>query len=392
MTAPPSLPAPTLDAGEAVALIRAIEDACTVADAAAVRQRASQLPASRVPPLPLEVLERYSAEDLRHHLWGQFGSGLEKLAAPALYEHLLQVYLTTVIVPPDAVSTAEALVTLVRNVSPLRHGKPQGPLQTALEKVASALAQRACESTERLRRMLDAPDFPDLQAISLHVLRIEGVRWVLEILEHQPSLELLSAHARRLSRRTLTRAAETIRGFIGKPDLMALYDNVAVVSQVDNLLTVAARLLDALRDEEEERTHFVAPDDEVALRGFGAALTELSEMLARIAMKAAGRTDVSPALVAATLGQMTFLYQFSSRMGEGRPPEFAALEESLRRNTYAFIAKFEETVSEVIRRNGTDQSLGPVRSQMRALITLLSAMGLDTAAWETLDRRAGAPG
>lgn len=385
---PATSPSPSVGGPvEAVALIQAIERAATAQDAAVARERAVVLPTGRTPALPLEVLARYSAEDVRRHLWDQFGPGLEKVAAPLLFEHLLQVYLTPVVTPPDAVSTAEALVTLIRRVSPHSQGRPRGPLQTAMEQMATALAQRACESTDRLRRMLDAPDFPDLQSISLHVLRIEGLRWVLEIVGHKPSLALLSDHSRRLSRRTLTRAAQIIRGFVDKPDLLALYDNVSVVSQVDNLLTVATRLLDALRDEEEERTHFVAPDDEVALRGFGAALTQLSAMLARVAMKAAGRTDVSPSLVATTLGQMAFLYQFSSRLGEGRPQEFAVLEESLRQHAYAFIAKFEETVSEAARQSGSEDSLGLVRTQIEALIKLLSAMGLDTAAWETLKRR-----
>ncbi|MBP2230372.1 hypothetical protein J2847_003675 [Azospirillum agricola] len=358
------------------ALTRAIDRAATAGDAAAIRDRAAALglPPGPEPPLPLDVLARFAPADLRAHLWAQFGAALDGAAAPILCDHLLAVLADPAAGPPDAVTAADTLAALAR-----RHGPRRTPLHERIDRTATRLTDQARRSTDHLRELLDAPDFPDLRALSLDLLRIEGARWVLEILGHRPALAALSDHGRRLSRLTLRRAAASIRAFIGKPDLLALYDTLAIVSQTDNLLTVAARLLDALRDGEEERTHFVTPDDESALRGFGAALTELADLLGRIALKAAGRADVPPALAVSALEQLRFLHRFSKRLGPGRPSEYIALERILHRHALAVAARFKA---------GADAGAGaatpgtphPLEPQARALSSLLAALEPDGAA------------
>lgn len=300
------------------------------------------------------------------------GLDVERMAATVglLCRHLLDVLADPAVAPPDAIATADALGRLNRKC-----GRPGTAVRAAVEGVAQALTVRACESTDHLRRLLDTPDFPDLQAISLDVLRIEGVRWVLEILGHRAALRTVSEHSRRLSRVTLKRSGETIRAFVGKPDLLALYDNMAVVSQVDDLLTVSTRLLDALRDSDEERTAFVAPYDEEALRTFGAVLIDLSGMLWKIAMNAVGRRDVSASVFGATLHQLGALHAFSSRLGDGKPLEFSLLEESLCRHAIPLAEKVFTLASAAPgRANDPDD---PLRSQERAIDTLLTVMDLD---------------
>lgn len=359
-------------AGLLAALTRAIDRAATAGDAAIVRARAEALglPHGRDPALPLDVLARFAPADLRAHLWAEYGGALDSVATPILCDHLAAVVGAPSAGAPDAVTVAEALAALAR-----RHGHTRTPVHDRIDRVASALTARACRSTDHLRDLLDAPDFPDLRTISLDLLRIEGVRWVLDILGSRAALATLSDHSRRLSRLTLKRSGTTIRTFIGKPDLLALYDNLAVVTQVDNLLVVAARLLDALRDQEEERTPLVTPDDESALRGFGAALNDLAGMLARIALKSVGRTDVTPGLVTCTLDQLRFLHQFTERLGAA-PPEFIALDHGLRGHALAIAERFKVTIRA---KPPAPDSAPLLDAQARALSHLLSGLGLDAA-------------
>ncbi|MCG5239177.1 hypothetical protein ACIU1J_06815 [Azospirillum doebereinerae] len=352
-------------------LARGIDRAATAGDAAILRAQAMAvgLPRGREPALPLEVLALYAPADVRDHLWTQFGDGLEP-GFPTLCGHLLAVVADPGAAgAPDAVTTAEALAALAR-----RHGANRTVLRDRLERTALVLADRARRSTDHLQGLLEAPDFPDLRTISLDVLRIEGVRWVLEILGQRSALTALSNHGRRLSRLTLSRSAMTIRAFVGKPDLLALYDNLAVISQVDNLLTVAARLLDALKDREEERTHFVTPDDETALHGFGGALVDLAEMLARIALKSVGRPDVTPELAASALEQMRFLHQLADRLGTARPAPFDTLDRALRRCVPAIAERFK-TEMEKAPPFPAGAGPHPLETQARALARLLTAIG-----------------
>ncbi len=354
-----------------VALIRAIDHAAVAAEVPDLRAQAQALalPPGREPALPPDVLARFAPADLRAHLWAQFGAALDSAAGPALCAHLLAVIADAAAGAPDAVATAEALATLRR-----RHGAGHTPLHERIDRVATALAEQARRSTDHLRDLLDAPDFPDLRSISFDLLRVEGVRWVLEILGHEAALATLSDHGRRLSRLTLKSSAATIRTFIRRPDLLTLYDNLAIVTQIDNLLIVAARLLDALRDREEESTPLVTRDDESALRGFGAALVELAAMLARIALKAVGRTDVTPRLILCTLEQLRFLHQFTERLGAA-PPEFMTLNLDLHRHAQAIAARFQ-TMAGAHRAAGGNPAL--LDAQARALTQLLSALPVET--------------
>jgi hypothetical protein len=370
--APPSPPpTPAFTPAEAIALIVAIDEAAGPDDAEAARRRASRhLQGKGHPPLPRSVLEAYPAEHVRGHLWTQFSPELEQATAPVLCRHLVDVLVDPALAPPDAIATADALSRLAR-----RRGRPGSPLAAAVDTVARTLAERACQATDHLRSLLDTPDYPDLPTISLDVMRIEGVRWVLEILERRGALKVLSEHSRRLSRLTLKRSGETIRAFIGKPDLLTLYDAMAVVSQVEGLLAVATRLLDALCDQEEERTKFVAPYDEEALRAFGGVLMDLSAMLWKIAMKSVGRADVSASVFGATVHQLGFLYEFSSRLGRGRPPEFVQLELSLQKNA---VALAERLIALTADPGALDPAvLKAMREHAHATVPMLHLMHLD---------------
>lgn len=363
-------------AGQAVALVRVLDAATSPQDAVALHRSAAAAGlAPRMALAPELELRRGGVAGLRHHLWDAYGPALEERFGPLLCRHLTAVVADAAAGPPDAVATAGALARIARQGRmDLRH-RPGGPLQRTIEATAVSLAQAVGAEAERLRRTLDAPDAPDLRAISLMVLRIEGLRWVLDVLEHPPALARLSQDARRLSRRALGRSAETIRGFIGSRDLLSLYDNASVVSQVDHLLTLAGRLLDALRDGEEERTAFVAPDDETALRGFGGVLVELAEVLGRIAVRSVAARDLSPALAVTALKQLHCLHLLASRLGPDRPPEFETLDLTIARHAEAIALALREA-----RGGGAALPHGPLQEQSAALAPLLHSLGLEPLA------------
>ncbi|AWK87212.1 hypothetical protein [Azospirillum thermophilum] len=367
---------PSAAAERAVALVRALDAATTPQDADALSRPAAALGlAPRMPGDPGEELRRGGVAGLRRHLWDAYGPALEERFGLPLCRHLTAVVADAEAGPPDAVATAGALARLARQGRMDHRQRPSGPLQRSIEATAAALAESVGGEAERLRRTLETPDAPDLRAVSLMVLRIEGVRWVLDILDHPPALARLSRDARRLSRRALGRSAETIRGFIAARDLLSLYDNASVVSQVDHLLTLAGRLLDALRDGEEERTAFVAPDDETALRGFGAALADLADVLGRIALRSVAARDLSPALAVTALKQLHCLHLLASRLGPDRPPEFETLE--------LVIARQAEAAALALR-GARGQSAGlpdeAHREQAAALSLLLHSLGLEPPA------------
>jgi len=236
-------------AGAAVAVVAALEQT----DYRPLRTFiAPHLKAAGEPPGLAEALDRLPPEVRRQRLWMHLGPLMEREFAPALCRHLLLVVDDPTAGSPDAVASAHALNRIVRNL-----GRRRRPIAEAAQEMAGALALRAWASTGRLRALLDNTDFPDLQSISMDLLKIDGLRWVLETLDNRDALTELARHSRQISRLTLARAGETIDRFVASADPFTMFDSIAVVSQVDNLLTVALRLLDALQSGEEERTPFV---------------------------------------------------------------------------------------------------------------------------------------
>ena len=88
---------------------------------------------------------------------------------------------------------------------------------------------------------------------------------------------------------TLTRATATMRTFLKQRDLLALFDNAGVISQVDNLVVVTLRVLDSLAAVEDEPTAFVPTADETALDEFLHTLAALGETLLQMLSAATGR-------------------------------------------------------------------------------------------------------
>jgi len=246
---------------------------------------------------------------------------------------------------PSAVTLAEAMRTLARWLS---LGETAAVGRSQVRAVGKDLEQRAAAIVDGLAGLLHTDDFPDLSVLTFELLRLEAIRWVLEELGDRPGLAAVSVHSRRLAVATLNRASATIEGFVAGHDLMTMFDTVAALSQVDNLIVVVSRVLDAGAEVGEERTAFVETSDEAALARFVAALEPLSDLLAKIAVRAAGRGDVGPAIFPGAVRQLGYLERVCARVRhQARPEALDVLGARLDKHRTSLVVAIGETLAKL---------------------------------------------
>lgn len=238
---------------------------------------------------------------------------------PALNAHLAGLMAgRTDLGAPDAVRSAWAILTLAQTAGPA--GERRDATRRALADARRSVRQAAARVQENLGDALIGGDAPDVPLLSREVLRLEGLRFVAESLGDGKAVEGFAHHSRRIARVAFTRAAATIDAFVAERDLMRLFDNAVVVGQVDDMLTLALRVLDAKAACEEEATSFVEPADQAALGTFVAALERLALALTELARRiAAGRGG--DAFFPGILGQIGCILAFCRRLAHGERPE-----------------------------------------------------------------------
>lgn len=136
---------------------------------------------------------------------------------------------------PDA---AEAFGLLCRFVQAGARGAGVPPLVRQLH---TGLV-RPCEVwLDQTRQALEATTEPDMAALAVGVLRVEAVLWTLS-LARLPGATVLEPKLSRLVRDAIRAADRTLKAFLADPTLFSLFDAVTVMSRVDELLTLLARL------------------------------------------------------------------------------------------------------------------------------------------------------
>ena len=219
---------------------------------------------------------------------------------------------------PDAVRAAAAILTLAQTAGPA--GERRDGTRIALADARRSVRQAAARVQERLGEALTSGDAPDVALLSRESLRLEGLRFVAESLGDARAVEGLAYASRRIARVAFTRAAAVIDAFVAERDLMRLFDNAIVVGRVDDMLTLALRVLDAKAAREEEATSFVQPADQAALDAFVGALERLAPALVDLAGRVAagkGGDVFFPGL----LGQIGCVFAFCRRLAHGERPE-----------------------------------------------------------------------
>lgn len=220
---------------------------------------------------------------------------------------------------PDAVRTAEALVILTRTAGP--RGEGREATRRALSDASRHIRMGAESIYRTMTKALESPDAPDLGALSLEMLRLEALRLVSDALDDRKASEEFAYISRRIARIALTRGAATIDAFLAERDLLRLFDNAAVVGRVDDMLTLALRVLDGKLMGEEEATPFVEPADQTALHGFIAVLSRLADALLTLAGRAAAGEKAGDVFFAALLQQIACIFAFCRRLRHAERPQ-----------------------------------------------------------------------
>lgn len=271
---------------------------------------------------------------------------------------------------PDAVALAEAFIALRDAV---RRTLPVADVGQPSRLVVEAIGDRAQRSTDALATALQGSDFPDVTALSFDLLRLEALRWVADILAERRAATELGRLSRRVARITLTRAAATLNSFVETRDLMTLFDTGGVISQVDNLVVVVLRILDAMAAGEEEQTAFVETEDEIALAAFVGALSRLSDALFSLV----GRTVAKPdgaVFYGALLRQIECLQRLLRHIDHARAPVplrvlESSVDDRLDRLTWQLLDALDDAI-------GNDLPHGPtVLSRAEALLAAMEKTG-----------------
>lgn len=276
---------------------------------------------------------------------------------------------------PDLLECADAFVTL-RGWMAWRQREPE--VQKLGVDVGKAILLSAKASLRSMQRLLESDDVPDLNALSMDLLRLEGLRWLAEVMGDAKAQEVIADLSRRLARVSLTRAAATIEAFVKARDLMTLFDNAVVLSQVDNLIVLAQRVLDAHEAEEEEKTAFVPTGDERALAEFAAALARLTDALFTLARGAAGKPEKGETFFPGLVRQIDCLFRFTAHLRHGaRPAVIDGIEERVRGNLRVLASQVAGAVQTAIGHVGHDPAtLRATVAQARELGLMLERHGL----------------
>jgi len=276
---------------------------------------------------------------------------------------------------PDLIVCADAFVTL-RAWMAWRQREPA--VQTLGTDIGKAVLLSAKASLRSMQRLLESDDVPDLNALSMDLLRLEGLRWLAEVMRDAKVQGVLAELSRRLARLSLTRAAATIEAFVTTRDLVTLFDNALVISQVENLIVLAQRVLDAQEAGEEEATAFVPTGDERALSEFTAALGRLADALFALARGAAAKPGMAETFFPGLVRQIDCLFRFTAHLRHGaRPAVIDGIEERVRGNLRTLASQVAGAVQDAIGNAGSDPAtLRAAVAQARDLGTMLERHGL----------------
>lgn len=285
-------------------------------------------PRVRIDP---EVLAgRRGARELSRTLAWALADAVDTRWLPALVDHFDAAMAGAELGPgaPSALRVAEAIGALAA-LTPNANGRPR--FRDALAAASGHVRRKAenCAAVITQAMAFDA-DAPDLPALSMELLRLEGVRMIAESLGDEALAREFAYVSRRVARVALNRAADTVRAFLNDRDMLRFFDNAAVVGRVDDMIVIALRVLDAKVAREEEATAFVQPADQQALEGFVDALAGLADTLTDMVGKMAS-PKVGTSFFAGLLLQLACVAQFCGRLDHrGRPEKLDFIAARLR--------------------------------------------------------------
>lgn len=138
----------------------------------------------------------------------------------------------------DAIATFEALLKWLD-----RHGRRHRGM-AARQKIADVLIGRCDAITARVRIDLDRPDHPDMRRIGLEIVKLELIEWLLEDIGQAKQTPYIRSYTGMIARQSLRRIIRVVERATADATLMPRLDIAITLAHVDELLSVATKVLD----------------------------------------------------------------------------------------------------------------------------------------------------
>ncbi|MBM3546273.1 MAG: serine/threonine protein kinase [Alphaproteobacteria bacterium] len=210
-------------------------------------------------------------------------------------------------------SGVELAVLLQRRIE---HDAAKRAGTTALVDLAFHIAGIFLTYSSELSSRLAADDAPDIGALELDFIRLDTLIVGLDVLGARRELRLAEAASRVMVAQVLRRAARIIEAYVETGDPMARFDVVAMLVQVDDLISLAMRLTG---HQESSEIDSVAELGDEAARRFLQSVVGLVGMIADELAKTLASADASAMdEFVGQLKQVRLIYQFAAKLDGDR--------------------------------------------------------------------------
>lgn len=200
----------------------------------------------------------------------------------------------TVPVPEVTADRAMALEVSIRTHSPIAarlfmllaarckeltgHGTPPS-WRADLERRLSGLVKIY---QAQINAILTSPDPPDLRSLSSDLLRMDVLYWTLQDLEIPAVANVLETNEKVTARLIMDSASDAVDRFLSRPDNLNRFDLGIVLTGIDDLIAVMARVLEHHeRDMERPHDGFLESRGRESITRFVVAMGKLMVMMFR---------------------------------------------------------------------------------------------------------------
>ena len=234
-------------------------------------------------------------------------------------------------------SGVELAVLLLRRIE---HEAARRAATAALVDLAFHISGIFLTYSSELSSRLGANDAPDIGALELDFIRLDTLALGLDALGARRELRLAEAASRVMVAQVLRRATRIIEAYVETGDPMARFDVVAMLVQVDDLISLAMRLTGQSAPSELDS---VAELCDGAARQFLTAVTGLVGMIADDLAQALARADEAALTeFVGRLKQVRLIYDFATRLDAER---FRDLLESLTGGVYELFSSLTQSLT-----------------------------------------------
>ncbi len=147
------------------------------------------------------------------------------------------------------------------------------------EELGRFLLDRVSQFRDEATALLGEADHPDIARIGRELLKVETLRWALELLDSPADLKSVNTMCRVVARRALGRAAEMIERYITKRDVQSRFEALAVTVEVEELFVLIHKIRDADAEMPLEVGMWGGQEASNVIQRFNDAIVELSQLL-----------------------------------------------------------------------------------------------------------------